>query len=113
MSIIKVRMEAFAKGKIREVEIPNDASFMSIENQLELVFHYGQNDFQPKHMPSASVGDVILFEDTEYIIEAVGFKELCKRCTLEYMCYPCHIYSYYKPGEERRHKHSIECERCE
>jgi hypothetical protein len=48
-----------------------------IRDFLELVFYWGQNDFQPvKGSPSVSVGDVIEFLDKEYKVEPVGFKEL-------------------------------------
>ena len=120
MPIIKVRMEAFANGEIREVEVPDNDAFMSapfvdisVEEKLQVVFHYGQNDHQPQHIPSVSVGDVILLEDEEYGVTSLSFKKLCKACNLGDMCYPCWCDSYYKIGEEQRHKHSIKCERCE
>jgi hypothetical protein len=47
---------------------------------LELAFKYGQNDFQPRHAPSVSVGDVLHFEYAErqhfFEVEAIGFRKL-------------------------------------
>ncbi len=41
------------------------------------------------------------------------YKELCNKCTLQDMCYPCWCNSYYKSGEEQVFEHSLTCERCE
>lgn len=81
--IFKVRMLAFGDpGDVREVDVPDEEisrkttktstqSFM-----LELIFKYGQNDFQPKKMPSVSMGDVIEYDGKLFVVCALGFNEL-------------------------------------
>ncbi len=124
MPIIKVRMEAFANGDIREVEVPDEDPYMSapfaevdVDEALRIIFHYGQNDIQSQDMPSISVGDVILFDDDEYRVEVANefeeFKKLCKRCRVDDQCYSCYCDSYNGPEVEARFRHSIKCERCE
>ena len=72
----KVHMLAFANGDIREVNVPV-SELSSVEGNLEKVFHYGQNDFQPHpSLPSVSVGDVIEMDDEKYRVEPVGFSKL-------------------------------------
>lgn len=67
----------------RQVEVPDaehaEAKKRGIEAVLDLVFQYGQNDFQPKRMPSVSVGDVVRVRvgarQTElWRVESVGFE---------------------------------------
>jgi hypothetical protein len=75
--IVEVEMLAFMNGVMRQVEIPQD-EFLMAEDELailELVFKYGQNDFQPKPFASVSVGDVIRFRGRRYAVSAFGFKE--------------------------------------
>lgn len=72
----KVHMLAFANGDIREVYVPV-SELSSVEGNLEKVFHYGQNDFQPHpSLPSVSVGDVVEMDDEKYRVEPVGFSKL-------------------------------------
>jgi len=80
----KVHMLAFYEegDKIRKVKVPCDAEKMlngeyTADKLLELVFKYGQNDFQPQQVYSVSVGDVIeMHEGLYYIVEAFGFKKI-------------------------------------
>jgi hypothetical protein len=60
---------------IRMVDVPADemAQATSVPATLDLVFRYGQNDFQPKRMPSVSVGDVIRYEGQRWRVEPIGF----------------------------------------
>lgn len=68
----QVEMLAFGDpGEIRIVSIPDDK-----EQSLENVFHYGQNDFQPKAHPSVSVGDVVTYQNEKYLVSGIGFKKL-------------------------------------
>ena len=81
--IIPVYMLAFNDDKemIRAVEIPDEEykEANGITNQiLELVFKYGQNDFQPKQMPSVSVGDVVKFFNQYFMVKEAGYEELSK-----------------------------------
>ena len=72
----KVHMLAFADGAIREVNVPV-SELSSVEGNLEKVFYYGQNDFQPHpSLPSVSVGDVVEIDDEKYRVEPVGWKKL-------------------------------------
>ena len=77
--VFKVHMLAFCKkGTIREVEVPND-EFMAaeeVDDILEMVFIYGQNELQFKEYPSVSVGDVIEYGDDYYEVAMAGFREL-------------------------------------
>lgn len=80
---IAVHMFAFANGAIRWVEIPQDVVpvLHTAKDWLEMVFHYGQNDFQPQPMPSVSMGDVVeLHKDgqTFWRCEACGWKPVSK-----------------------------------
>ena len=83
--IIPVHMFAFAakgdRSKIRKVEVPDNewATAKGVNEILELVFKYGQNDFQNLPMPSVSVGDVVEVKMNEYfMVMACGFKLLTK-----------------------------------
>lgn len=81
-------MLAFGDGAIRKVTIPDaeigtdDQFNLTTEDVLDLVFKWGQNDFQPQHnLPSVSVGDVIRIPDgcggwDAYRVEPVGFRKL-------------------------------------
>jgi hypothetical protein len=75
--IYEVEMNSFADGRIREVEVdeqlmaPND-----LDQNLEKVFYFGQNDFQPRNLPSVSVGDVIRMNGKRFGVAMFGFKEL-------------------------------------
>jgi hypothetical protein len=74
---IEVEMQAFMNGEIRPVEIPRD-EYLATPNELailELVFKYGQNDFQPKPFASVSVGDVIRFRGRRVKVAGTGFEE--------------------------------------
>jgi len=74
----KVELRMFRKGQIRIVTVPNDElkKITKLVRKLDLIFKYGQNDFQPKRLPSVSMGDVIQFERNRYLIRALGFRKL-------------------------------------
>ena len=75
---IPVEMLAFMNGEIREVEVPKtewDAAEDKTD-RLELVFKYGQNDFQPQEMCSVSMGDVIVMGNSRYRVAMFGFEEV-------------------------------------
>lgn len=75
----KVQMLAFGKpGEVREVDVPDDqlADTKSAAQQLDLVFYFGQNDFQPKRHPSMSCGDVVELGGKSYLCCRVGFRLL-------------------------------------
>jgi len=86
----KVHMLAFCKtGTIRIVDVPqnkiesaeNDIpSYLKEKTVLELIFYYGQNDFQPQRIPSVSVGDVVEMGNEDnpryFEVNMSGFKEI-------------------------------------
>lgn len=81
----KVHMLAFGKpGEIRRVDVPENRFIMqdyhnnliSLDDCLQHIFYYGQNDFQPREHPSVSVGDVIEFDNKKYRVEMIGFSEI-------------------------------------
>jgi hypothetical protein len=75
--IYRVRLMAFGDGKIREVNVP-DVTTNNIEEVLDLVYHYGQNEIQPLLLPSVSVGDVIEAGDRLFVVKLSGFAEMTK-----------------------------------
>ncbi len=76
--IVKVFLFAFGNGAVREVEIPDNEweEATTTEHKLDAVFHWGQNDFQPKPFPSVSVGDVIELNGKYHMVEIIGFRQL-------------------------------------
>lgn len=62
----------------RIVDVPdaewNDAK--TTAERLELVYHYGQNDFQPQGVPSLTAGDVVIVDGDIWIIAMIGFHKL-------------------------------------
>ena len=76
---IEVEMLAFEEeGKIRTVDVPDEewAQASSDTNKLDLVFMYGQNDFQPQRICSVSVGDVVRLGEKRFRVAGIGWKEL-------------------------------------
>lgn len=61
---------------IRLVNVPDNEVTSCHEKLLELIFHYGQNDFQLRKQPSLSVGDIVHIEESRYRCEPVGWKLL-------------------------------------
>jgi len=77
MASYQVRMTHYEPPRTREVEVPNDELTGSIEHDLELIFRYGQNDFQPiPGIYSVSVGDVVEYNDQLYMAKALGYKQI-------------------------------------
>lgn len=74
--IINTYLYAFGNGETREVDIPDDTDALPLVEQLEVIFHYGQNDFQYRPKYSLSVGDIIDLKEQRYLIKGVGFHEL-------------------------------------
>ena len=63
-------------GGFRYVDVPDARLSDDIDDNLELVFTYGQNEVQPQDRPSLMAGDIIYFNDDQYLITFVGFKLL-------------------------------------
>ena len=75
--IFNVEMLAFGRpGEIREVHVPDSEITEDHFTNLQLVFHYGQNDFQNLPHPSVSVGDVINYNNQKFLVAAIGFKNI-------------------------------------
>jgi hypothetical protein len=70
---IYVELLAFGNGEMRPVEVPDDKITDDPMEVLELVFHYGQNDFQPLPFPSVSAGDVVHYGSKTYMVDFIGF----------------------------------------
>ena len=87
--IIPVHMFAFMANRdtIREVAIPVYGELLEMIDRdqdalneiLDNVFKYGQNDFQEQDKPSVSVGDIIQLKDRYFMVMGVGFKEISKK----------------------------------
>jgi hypothetical protein len=59
---------------VRPVEVPAEELTGDVDRDLDVIFRYGQNDFQPvRGCCSVSVGDVIEYEGL-HEVAAVGFK---------------------------------------
>lgn len=74
-----VHMLAFEKGKIREVNVPCEELTGKLGQDLDLIFRYGQNDFQPQPICSVSVGDVAEFDGEPYMVMSSGWKKMSKQ----------------------------------
>ena len=76
----RVRMLAFEElrengsCKIRMVDVPNEKVTGSTPDDLNEIFHHGQNDFQPQQICSVSVCDVIEYGDKLHLVMPSGFK---------------------------------------
>lgn len=77
----EVELQRFQDGKIRVVTVPEgelDAA-TSTEQKLDLIFKYGQNDFQPlPRCCSVSVGDVIRLGGERWGVAGIGFTKLAQ-----------------------------------
>ena len=72
-----VHMTAFMNGEIREVNVPDEELNGDVHDDLERIFYWGQNDFQPiKDRCSVSSGDVIDYNGQLYLILMAGFRKL-------------------------------------
>lgn len=79
--IVEVEMVAFKEEGhdfgIRNVEVPDrEAARLPEDKLLEIIMHYGQNDFQPQKIPSVSMGDIIRLDGRRFLIVTFGFTEL-------------------------------------
>lgn len=79
---IPVHMFAFNKDKgiIRDVDVPDNeyGATKNVWEKLELVFRYGQNEFQKRNTYSVSVGDVVEIDNKYFMVMSTGFEELSK-----------------------------------
>lgn len=88
MATFRVRMIAFEDTnpdgsiKVREVDVPDNLLTGKFPD-LDRIFHFGQNDFQPKDFCSVSVGDVIEFQGKLFVVRPTGFGEISEMDYLE------------------------------
>lgn len=80
MAKFEVEMVAFKhQGHdhgIRTVEVPAEELTQDWKKDVERIYYWGQNDFQPQQIPSVSVGDIIRYEGRRYLVKVVGFEEI-------------------------------------
>jgi hypothetical protein len=76
--IFKVELHAYAGRKIRDVEIPDDELVFdgTVQSILRQVFMWGQNEMQPRKIPSVSAGDIIAYQGRRYLVRFQGFAEV-------------------------------------
>ena len=76
--VVSVICGPYGGGTVRAVQIGAEewGTAKTIKEQLDLVYYYGQNDVQPRPIPSVSVGDSILLGGKEYGVLPNGFKEV-------------------------------------
>ncbi len=74
-------MWAFGKGELRAIDVP-ESEIKALKPSwgdhaaLEAAFIYGQNEVQPRELPSVSVGDVIRYAGKRYRVKSAGFVEI-------------------------------------
>lgn len=73
----QVELNFSQQGAIRHVHVPvKEIGNRSYIDDLNAIWKYGQNDVQPKAVPSVSMGDVIRLRGERYLILAVGYRRL-------------------------------------
>jgi len=73
----EVELNAFQDGVIRIVRVPQDQLDGDPMHDLEQIFYWGQNDFQPvKDRCSVSMGDVVRYRDERWLCAMVGFQKV-------------------------------------
>ena len=74
----------------RTVVIPERRDLLSVDQLLELVFVYGQNDFQPvRHRCSVSCGDVALIDRNQrYLCAGMGWLAITEEWYQDYLAVP-------------------------
>jgi hypothetical protein len=67
-----------ARAQVREIEVSEKIvnSATSEFELAEILFRYGQNDFQPRWCPSVSVGDVIFIYGRVFLVCMMGFRAM-------------------------------------
>lgn len=75
---MQVKVHILVSEQVRMVEIPDSAARLSPQQQWEVAFVYGQNEYQViPGCPSVSVDDVIETDTGEFWrILGVGFEQL-------------------------------------
>ena len=77
ITVFEVEMRAFQEGVIRKVLVPTKELNGDPHHDLERVFYYGQNDFQPvADRCSVSMGDVVRYKGQRWYCSMVGWQQL-------------------------------------
>ena len=74
MKNFEVKSMIFGKGQTRIVSVENPAE--DLNELLDQIYHYGQNDVQRRWTPSVSVGDIITINGDHHIVLKRGFEKL-------------------------------------
>lgn len=75
----KVELNMFQEGAIRKVRVPTKELTLNTQHNLQKIFYWGQNDFQPvSGRCSVSAGDTIRYFGLRYLILPIGFRKLKK-----------------------------------
>jgi hypothetical protein len=72
----EVELNMFKQGAIRKVEVPEFMLKGDDKENLETIYFFGQNDFQPRELPSVSMGDVIRYKEERWLVLGSGFRKL-------------------------------------
>jgi len=70
-----VELRAFQHGALRIVDVPDRLLTGNVDQDLEQIYYFGQNDFQ--NVPgrcSVSKDDVIQYNKLRYLVKGVGFQ---------------------------------------
>jgi hypothetical protein len=76
--IVRLRPN-FGGNSARTVDIPNNelAQCMNVQQILDRVWYYGQNDFQRKPVRSLMVGDIVILKnETCWQVSNMGFDNI-------------------------------------
>jgi len=76
VATFQVRMASYDEPRNRQVVVPDNELNGIAEHDLEKIFFYGQNDFQPQQVYSVSVGDVAQYGGELYMVVAMGFHKI-------------------------------------
>lgn len=60
-------------SKLRTIIVPDDRITNDTDTDLDLIFEFGQNDFQPANVPSVSTGDIIIYKNIYFRVEPIGW----------------------------------------
>lgn len=76
--------------RTRKVDVPLE-ELKGCEDDLQIlnvIYRLGQNDFQPRPMPSVSAGDVINLRGSLYLVASIGFEKIDEDFLKEYKKLP-------------------------
>ena len=78
--IIKAHQPVSSRGEdalVRMIDVPDyELQNGTVEEKLDKIYYYGQNEIQEGPRPSLTVGDIIEMSDSLWRILPIGFVEL-------------------------------------